>query len=304
MATKRLEVDLINSNDGKNPSYEGSTLYIKRNHQYFPALRIEVRGNTAFKLQEAQEYNAQNKPYIPDSDKSVYVKPPVGALYETNTEAKKFSRIEGGVTVDGNGATKIFQPYLSWHGGQGGKDLKASRGVISLRGLNHQGDKTRHAFNSTVAIAKDSFAGNYNPIACVSFARTTNAFPPPVDRSNLHKPLDCVPYDDSKFTSSDMLKERNDLVIDYSSIIATGLSVLVCVHNPSPVHKTRFEDSERAKWAYEPVTFTLFNDVALACSLIFVKTSVEVGQDDAPIFFTGYSISGMSDIAFAAFKIP
>ena len=100
-----------------------------------------------------------------------------------------------------------------------------------------------------------------------------------------------------------MLEERSDIVIDYSSIADTGLSVLVCVHNPSPVHKSRFEDSERSKWVYEPITFTLFNDIALACSLIFVKTSVEVVLDDAPIIFTGFSVSGQNDIAFAAFKV-
>lgn len=287
-----------------NPSHQGSMLYIKQGVKYFPALRIEVRGNTAFKLEEAKEYNAQNKPYIPDSEKSVYIKPPfVGGLYETNVEAKKFSRSQGHVMVDGNGATKIFQPYLSWHGGQGGKDLRPSKGEISLRGLNHKGDKTRHTFNSSEAIAKDSFAGNYNPIASVTFPRTTNSFPASVTRSDLYKPVDCVPYDDTKFSASTMLEERHDIVVDYPSIADKGMSILICVHNPSPVHKSRFDDSDRSKWIYEPITYTLFNDIALACSLIFVKTNVEVVLDDAPIIFTGYSLSGQDDIAFAAFKI-
>jgi hypothetical protein len=287
-----------------NPSHQGSTLYIKQGDKYFPALRIEVRGNTAFKLEEAQEYNAQNKPYIPDSDKSVFIKPPViGGLYETNVEAKKFSRLQGRVKVDGNDATKILQPYLSWHGGQGGKDLKPSRGEISLRGLNHKGDKTRHTFNSSEAIAKDSFAGNYNPIASVTFPRTISSFPTRIAPSDLYKPVSCVPYDDGKFSRSDMLEDRHDIVVDYSSIADIGMSVLICVHNPSPVHRSRFEDAERSKWIYEPVTYTLFNDVALACSLMFVRTNVEVVLNDAPIIFTGHSLSGQDDIAFAAFKI-
>ncbi|HEY4964324.1 MAG TPA: hypothetical protein VIH90_06550 [Candidatus Saccharimonadales bacterium] len=287
-----------------NPSHQGSTLYIKQGDKYFPALRIEVRGNTAFKLEEAQAYNAQSKPYIPDSDKSVFIKPPIlGGLYETNVEAKKFSRLQGRVTVDGNGGTKIFQPYLSWHGGQGGKDLKPSKGEISLRGLNHKGDKTRHTFNSSEAIAKDSFAGNYNPIACVTFPRTTNSFPASVALSDLYRAVDGVPYDDTKFTVSNMLEERHDIVVDYSSIADAGMSVIVCVHNPSPLHRSRFGDSERSKWMYEPITYTLFNDIALACSLIFVRTNVEVVLDDAPIIFTGYSLSGQDDIAFAAFKV-
>lgn len=286
-----------------NPSHEGSTLFIKQGKKYFPALRIEVRGNTALNLQEAQAYNAQSKSYIPDSNKSVFIKTPQGALYETNIEAKKFSRGQGRVTVDGNGATKIFQPYLSWHGGIGGRDLKPSKGEINLRGLNQQGDKTRHTFNSSEAIAKDSFAGNYNPIACITFPRTTSSFPASVMASELYKPVECIPYTDSRFKSSSMLEERNDVVAGYSSIANEGLSVLVCVHNPSPVHKSRFDDSDRSKWIYEPVTFTLFNDVALACSLFFVKTNIEVVLSDAPIIFSGYSISGQDDIAFAAFKV-
>ena len=100
-----------------------------------------------------------------------------------------------------------------------------------------------------------------------------------------------------------MLEERHDIVVDYSSIADAGMSVLICVHNPSPVHGSRFDDGERSKWMYEPITYTLFNDVALACSLIFIRTSVEVVQDDAPIIFTGFSLSGQDDIAFAAFKI-
>lgn len=286
-----------------NASHQGSTLYIKRGTRYFPALRIEVRGNTAFNLEEAQDYSAHNKPYIPDSDKSVFIKPPIGALYETNVEAKKFSRSEGRITIDDNDTVKIFQPYLSWHGGQGGKDLKPSKGEISLRGLNQEGDKTRHAFNRSEAIAKDSFAGNYNPIACVSFPRTISSFPASVARTELYKPVDGILYDDSRFDASNMLEERCDIVVDYSSIANTGMSVVVCVHNPSPVHRSRFEDIERSKWLYEPVTYTLFNDVALACSLFFVKTDVEVVLDDAPIIFIGYSVSGGDDIAFAAFKV-
>jgi hypothetical protein len=286
-----------------NPSHEGSTLYVKQGDRYFPALRIEVRANTAFDLKEAQEYNAKKKPYIPDSDKSVFVKTPSGAIYETNVEAKKFSHGHGGVTVDGNGTNKIFQPYLSWHGGQGGKDLKTSKGIVSLRGLNNRGKKTRHDFNSSEAIAKDSFAGNYNPIACVTFPRTTNSFPIAVGRADLNNPVSCIPYVDSKFASSNMLEERNDIIIDHSTISSKGLSILVFVHNPSPVHKSRFSEMDRSKWLYEPVTFTPFKDSALACSVMFIETNVEAILDDAPIIFTGYSLSGQDDIAFAAFKI-
>lgn len=286
-----------------NQNHQGSTLFIKQDELYFPAMRLEIRGKNYFNLEEAKIYNAQKKPYIPNSEQSVYIKPPVGALYETNMEVQKFNRSQGKVNVNDSSTNKIFQPYLSWHGGLGGKNLKTSKGMIRLTGMNHKGDKVRHLFNSSEAIAKDSFAAMYNPIACVSFPRTIGSFPRPLSKTELYKPVTCAMYDDTFFTASSMLEDRNDLVVDYSSIASDGISVLICVHHPSPVYKSRFSDDERSTWVYEPITYTLFDDVPLACSIIFVRTNVEVVLDDAPIMFIGCSLSGQDDVAFPVFKI-
>lgn len=286
-----------------NAGHEGSTIFIKQGDSYYPALRIEIRGNTAFNLNEAQTYNLQGKPYIPDSEKSVYIKTPPGSLYTTNLKVHKFNHQGGKVTLDGNSNEKIFNPYISWHGGMGGKDLNSSKGLVSIRGINHDGTKARHIFNSVEAIAKDSFAGNYNPIASVTFPRTINSFPAPVDDSELYQPIHPANYVDSTFSASAMLNERHDLVIDYGALSRKGMSVVFCVHNPSPAHKSRFPNADRSKWIYEPVTYTLFDDVALACSVFFVECDVEIVLDDAPLVFVGYAMAGKENIASTVFKV-
>jgi hypothetical protein len=286
-----------------DPNHKGSNIYIKKAGSYYPILRLEISGSNAFKLDEAQKYIALKKPYIPDSEKSVYIKTPTGSLYETNFTAKKFSNINSKITINNLGGEKIFQPYLSWHGGIGGKDLKPSVGEISLRGLNFKGQKTRSPFNSSVAIAKDSFAANYNPIATVTFPRTLNAYPKPVKITKLYKPVTCIKYDDKKFNQSRIQTERNDIVIDYYEIAHTGLTAIICVHNPAPVHKSRFTTSERLRWLFEPITYELFHDVPLACSVFFSSTNVDVVISDAPLIFVGYSVYGHDNIAFLAFKV-
>lgn len=284
-----------------DPNHKGSTLYVENSGQFYAALRIEISSNVAFSMDEYYDFHSKALPYIPNSESSVYLKTPPGAIYETNFAAVRFGA-NNKVTINHaeKMAEKIYDPYVSWHGGMNPTN---SQGVISLRGYIAGGHRTRYSFNQTQAIAKDSLAGNYNPIAQVILPRIMSSLPPPVTTEWLVSPRQLPKYNDQKFGMSKMMTDRIDLVIDSAAVTKKGMTVVVLVHNPSPLHKSRFAVEQRAKWLIEPVTLFPNHKAPLACSLLFVETDVEMVLDDAPIIFIGCSTQPDQNLAFSAFKI-
>lgn len=286
----------------ENQKRLGINLFTDVNERLVPILRIEVNANTAFKMEDALDANARQVPYIPDSDKSLYVKPPLGASYVTSTIAKKFSTTEQVYFEDLNVGNVIYDPQLSWHGGTGGRDLMSSNGMIALRGRSTDGVKQRPSYNEVPAIAKDSLAGNYNPIANVKLPISISSYPESIGRELANNPICGVKYVDQSFQSSVINSSIRDIILDVGTL-RSGVEIIIVVHNPSPLHKSRFHEHDRALWVYEPITFMPAEDTALAFTILTYPSNENVNLVNGPITFMGVSIDPSMHIGFQARKV-
>lgn len=170
--------------------------------------------------------------------------------------------------------------------------------MLAVRGRKNGYKNRRLKANEVQALAKDDFEGNYFVIAEVLIPATITSFPVPMSIAALNNPHKIEELNHTEFTMSHMFDEKIDFIIDRKHVINGGLSLTFLLHNPSPVHKSRFSEEDFSKWLLEPVSLTPSNDVALGCSIVFRKSSQELALDDAPLFFMGYPNNGNQDDNF------
>lgn len=296
------EIEIDRSYDTEAAKRKGINLLIKTLEAFIPVLRIEANANTAFNLIEAQQTLAKGLPYIPDSDKSIYIKPPLGSTYITSALVERFETQQTVHLKPLNPANVLYDPQFTWHGGTGGRNLKDSNGLIALRGRSRNNIKQRATSNQAPAIAKDSLAGNYYPIFNVKLPGSLTSYPNPITATSLNDPIKAQPYIEEAFEMSTINARLRDIVFDEAEL-RRGAELLIMVHNPSPLHKSRMHKLDRLEWIYEPITFVPDEKTALGFTILFFRSaSTRYGLGD-PITFMGISIDPNQNIGFEAQKI-
>lgn len=291
-----------------NPNYKGFSIITgTSNGLIYEILRVEISVSTGFSMDEFHKFNSEGLPYIPNTEKSVFIKTPRCGIFISDKVAQKF-KAEGSVTIVKRDTTdgEIYNPYLSWHGGM---EATESKGTISLRGApiyKKEGVRkrkdSRQEENVVSSVSKDSFAANYNPIANVIVPRSFASLPVYDNQT-----LSVETIRAERFTpETPIINEINygleDIYIDRNLLSGSGLSIVFAVHNQMPVNINKFSEYETRKWLLAPITFSPNDNVPLACTAFFHKVNSEVVIDGGPLIFIGISTEPNQNIAFSAFN--
>ncbi|MBH2007449.1 hypothetical protein I8H83_02510 [Candidatus Saccharibacteria bacterium] len=197
-------------------------LHTPTDPQEFPFRFLLRRGDDFYRFIDLQVVSE------PNDRLSVYLKPPLGNLYQSRKPTNKhsFAGVSGSQSLTlNNDVTKgqpIFNPYATWHGS----------GKAHINGYDTKSLEQEHVLNDSEAISLSNiavqphilFTGLF-PLNTLSYIKTT---PPPDDYDGNYVEVSDKPYRNNELSKKDTTAH---FVLDMSSLRAGSLVMDVMVHN-------------------------------------------------------------------------